>query len=70
MKQILFNNKAFSKAIKLKRKTLKISLRDIQDLDVSIATISRIENENTPDLITYAKICKWLGEPLDKFFKK
>jgi transcriptional regulator with XRE-family HTH domain len=70
MKQVLFNNKGFSKAIKLKRKALKISLRDIQDLDVSIATISRIENENTPDLITYAKICKWLGEPLDKFFKK
>lgn len=45
-----------------------ISLRCVADeIGVSAATISRIERGKTPDLETYAKICTWLGVPLDRF---
>ena len=32
------------------------------EVDVSPATLSRVENGNIPDLDTFGKICKWLGE--------
>jgi transcriptional regulator with XRE-family HTH domain len=30
------------------------------EADVSSATLSRVENGHMPDLMTFAKICKWL----------
>lgn len=30
------------------------------DVGISPATLSRVENGNMPDLVTFAKICKWL----------
>ena len=31
------------------------------EVDVSPATLSRVENGHMPDLLTFAKICRWLG---------
>jgi transcriptional regulator with XRE-family HTH domain len=31
-----------------------------QDAGVSSATLSRVENGHMPDLVTFAKLCKWL----------
>lgn len=31
------------------------------EVDVSPATLSRIENGHMPDLVTFAKVCRWLG---------
>lgn len=46
------------------------TLRDVQPkVRLSIATISRIQNGGTPDLLSYAKICKFLGSSLDKYVK-
>lgn len=33
-----------------------------KEVGVSPATLSRVENGNVPDLETFGKICKWLGE--------
>lgn len=33
-----------------------------KEIDISPATLSRIENGHVPDLETFVKICKWLGE--------
>lgn len=30
------------------------------EADVSSATLSRVENGHMPDLVTFAKICRWL----------
>lgn len=38
-----------------------------KEIDISPATLSRIENGNVPDLVTFAKICKWLGEDPNRF---
>lgn len=32
------------------------------EIGISPATLSRIENGNVPDLVTFAAICRWLGE--------
>lgn len=32
------------------------------DVGVSPATLSRVENGKIPDLETFSKICRWLGE--------
>jgi transcriptional regulator with XRE-family HTH domain len=32
------------------------------EIGISPATLSRIENGNVPDLATFAAICRWLGE--------
>ncbi|NBC16568.1 MAG: helix-turn-helix domain-containing protein [Bacteroidetes bacterium] len=44
------------------------TLRDAaEDAGLNFATLSRIENENPCDLDTFARICDWLGVPMDYF---
>jgi transcriptional regulator with XRE-family HTH domain len=70
MKQPKFKSKEFSKAISAARKTLNVGVRGLKPLTgCSAATISRLENENKPDIISYAAICKWLQVPLETFIK-
>jgi len=33
-----------------------------KEVGVSPATLSRVENQKVPDLETFSKICKWLGQ--------
>jgi transcriptional regulator with XRE-family HTH domain len=35
--------------------------------DVSVSTLSRVENGNLPDIDTYLKICNWLQVSIDFF---
>ncbi len=37
------------------------------DVDVSSATLSRVENGHMPDLETFAKICRWLDRDPREF---
>jgi transcriptional regulator with XRE-family HTH domain len=37
------------------------------DADVSRATLSRVENGHMPDLVTFAKLCKWLNRDPREF---
>lgn len=70
MKTIKFNNAEFSKDIQNYRLKNDCTLSDIKDITgISIATISRIENGKTPDLLTFKKICDWLKVSLDTYFK-
>ncbi len=38
-----------------------------EDVGISSATFSRIENGHMPDLATFAKICAWLGRDPNEF---
>jgi transcriptional regulator with XRE-family HTH domain len=38
-----------------------------KEIGVSKATLSRVENGNMPDLITFFKIIKWLGSDAKKY---
>ena len=37
-----------------------------QEIGISSATLSRIENGNLPDITTFVKLCKWLDVPADE----
>jgi transcriptional regulator with XRE-family HTH domain len=50
------------------KKNLRIVADEIGD--VSISTLSRIEQEKIPDLSTYMKICEWLDVSPDEFTLK
>ena len=46
----------------LKERRATRGVREVaRDIDISPATLSRVENGKTPDLDTFEKICRWLG---------
>ena len=65
-------NKEFNKdwfANEIKWKKGKIPLVNCAKLiGVSASTLSRVQNGKEPDVISYHKICSWLGMSMDKFF--
>lgn len=60
------DSKKMSEAIgrKLKRQTLE---QVAVQIGTSKATLCRLSHGKTPDLITYAKLCKYLNVPLSRF---
>lgn len=63
MKRYYFYSEGFSKAMKTKRVIeLNTGLREVaKKINVSAATLSRVENGGTPEMETFLKICHWLG---------
>lgn len=62
-----FNRSKF--AIDVKDFRGEKSLRDIEkETGVSFATLNRIEAGKTPELETFAALCKWMGVSLDDYF--
>jgi transcriptional regulator with XRE-family HTH domain len=61
------NTEALSKMIKSKRadKGLRETAAEIGN--VSVSTLSRVENGNLPDIDTYMRLCKWLEVSVDFF---
>jgi transcriptional regulator with XRE-family HTH domain len=66
---MIFNNKKFAKDLKSIRQDLGVGVRGLKGLNVSHSTISRLENGKLPDILTYAKICRWMEKPLETYFK-
>jgi transcriptional regulator with XRE-family HTH domain len=64
------NTDALSEMIRSKRgsRGLREVAKDIGD--VSVSTLSRVENGNLPDIDTYVKICHWLDVSIDFFALK
>jgi transcriptional regulator with XRE-family HTH domain len=64
--QSTLNTDLLSRTIKSKRG--KKGLRDTaQEIEISSATLSRVELGNLPDVETFIKICKWLGVSTETF---
>lgn len=68
---MVFKEDKFRKDIILKRSLAnRIGMRECaKEIGISPATLSRIERGKMPDLMTYAKVCKWLNENLNKYIK-
>lgn len=66
-----FDSREFSKQIKTKRIIeLNVGLREVAGkAKVSVATLSRLENGNVPDLTCLINICNWLNTSPSVFFK-
>lgn len=72
-----FNSKKFSDAISEKRKNISWTVRECEShLALSRATFYYAEHNKkargqrgyVPDVITYARVCKWLNTPMETFF--
>lgn len=60
------NNELLSSMIKSKRQTK--GLRDTaKEIGIGLATLSRVEQGNLPDVETFIKLCNWLGVSTDIF---
>lgn len=70
--KLTFDSSRFAKAVKQKRVIDDdVDMRFLaKKLKVAVSTISRCENGKKPELITYAKICLWLGTDMSSFFNK
>lgn len=68
---LIFDSETLSKSIKTKRIIdLNVDLRKCaKKIDVSAATLQRIETGKMPDVMTLAKICKWLGTNMQDYIK-
>ncbi len=68
---MVFKKNEFSKAIRAKRvDELDIGLRIASEqIGINYTTLSRLENGQMPDLLTYQKVCEWLGANMHIFFK-
>lgn len=50
-------------ALRIQERRAGQGIRDTaREVGVSPATLSRVENGKVPDLETFSKICRWLGE--------
>lgn len=64
-----FNKKKFSDKVYTKACSNRITVRQAADqVGVSAATFSRIQNGALPDIETFGKACKWLNMPMESFF--
>ena len=60
------NLAAFGERVAAKRGTLGVRAA-AREAGVSPATLSRIENGHIPDLETFERLCRWLGEDPGRF---
>lgn len=62
-----FNTAELGALLRERRGTL--SLRQAAaEADVSFSTFSRVESGSQPDLVSFTKLCAWLGLPPSHFF--
>ncbi|HVW27938.1 MAG TPA: helix-turn-helix transcriptional regulator [Polyangiaceae bacterium] len=53
----------------LRERRGRLSLRQAAaDAGVSFSTFGRVESGSQPDLVTFTKLCAWLGLPPSRFF--
>lgn len=64
------NTSALSEMIRSKRGNLGLREAAREIGDVSVSTLSRVENGNLPDIDTYVKICNWLDVSIEFFAVK
>lgn len=56
-----FNRELFAERVRSRRG--ERTLRDVAgELELGIATLSRIENRKLPDVETFARLCQWMGD--------
>lgn len=66
--QPTFDNKNFSEQLRVRRAVLNIDMgKAAEQIGVSKATLSRLENGHIPELLNYAKACTWLDVGMNYF---
>ena len=68
---VFYDSESLKKDLRLKRIIeLELSM-DVcaRNIGISKSTLSRVENGNMPDLLTFFKILNWLGNDLKNYIK-
>lgn len=66
-----YNKKQMSEDLRQKLWEQRMTLDEARKkIKVSKPTLSRVQNGHQPELITYAKVCKFLGVSLDYYITK
>lgn len=69
-RKMIFDIEQFSKDIKKKRYFKSRTLKYVgKETGVSFAVISRVERGQVPNIETFTKLCTWLGEESNRYFK-
>jgi transcriptional regulator with XRE-family HTH domain len=62
--------KELGRLVRERRQSHRQSVRQAaQEAGVSFATLARVEDGSQPDLVTFMKLCAWLGRPPSSFFR-
>ena len=69
--EVFYDSESLKKDLRLKRIIeLELSMNvACKEIGISKATLSRIENGNMPDLLTFFKIVKWLKTDFKQYIK-
>jgi transcriptional regulator with XRE-family HTH domain len=68
---VFYDSESLKKDLRLKRIIeLELSMDACsKSIGISKSTLSRVENGNMPDLLTFFKIIKWLGNDFKQYIK-
>lgn len=68
---VFYDSESLKKDLRLKRIIeLELSMDACsKSIGISKSTLSRVENGNMPDLLTFFKIIKWLGNDFKEYIK-
>ena len=68
---VFYDSQSLKKDLRLKRIIeLELSMDACsKSIGISKSTLSRVENGNMPDLLTFFKIIKWLGNDFKQYIK-
>jgi transcriptional regulator with XRE-family HTH domain len=69
--EVLYESESIKKDLRLKRIIeLELSMDECSKrIGISKSTLSRVENGNMPDLLTFFKIIKWLEKDIKEYIK-
>ena len=69
--EVIYDSESLKKDLRLKRIIeLELSMDACaKSIGISKSTLSRVENGNMPDLLTYFKIVQWLGTDSKEYIK-
>jgi transcriptional regulator with XRE-family HTH domain len=69
--EVFYDSESLKKDLRLKRIIeLELNMDECsKNIGISKATLSRIENGNMPDLLTFLKIVKWLEKDIKEYVK-
>jgi transcriptional regulator with XRE-family HTH domain len=69
--EVFYDSESLKKDLRLKRIIeLELNMDECsKNIGISKATLSRIENGNMPDLLTFLKIVKWLEKDIKQYVK-
>jgi transcriptional regulator with XRE-family HTH domain len=71
IEDVIYDKEAVKRDIRYKRLIERQISMDVccKEIGISKPTLSRIEKGNTPDLLTFLRVVKWLEKDINEYVK-